>query len=83
MGYATEIRPGVALLREAMLSCHVGRIAVVSSFGADSAVLLALVADIDPSIPVLFLHTGKHFPETLAYRDRLAALLGLTYIRSI
>ena len=83
MGYATDVRPGVALLREAMLYCHVGRIAVVSSFGADSAVLLALVADIDPSLPVLFLDTGKHFAETLAYRDRLAARLGLTDIRGI
>jgi phosphoadenosine phosphosulfate reductase len=32
-------------------------------------VLLHLIASIDPSVPVLFLETGKHFPETLAYRD--------------
>ncbi|HVR90948.1 MAG TPA: phosphoadenylyl-sulfate reductase [Novosphingobium sp.] len=55
-----------------------GRIAVVSSFGAESAVLLHLIASVDPSVPVLFLETGKHFPETLAYRDELAARLGLT-----
>ena len=83
MGYAMELRPGLALLREAILHCHVGRIAVVSSFGADSALLLALVADIDPTVPVLFLETGKHFAETLAYRDRLAARLGLIDLRSI
>lgn len=55
-----------------------GRIGVVSSFGAESAVLLHLIAQIDPSVPVLFLETGKHFPETIAYRDELVAKLGLT-----
>lgn len=55
-----------------------GRIAAVSSFGAESAVLLHLIASVDPSVPVLFLDTGKHFPETLAYRDEIAARLGLT-----
>ena len=60
-----------------------GRIAVVSSFGAKSAVLLHLVATIDPTTPVLFVDTGRHFPETLDYRDRLAAHLGLRGVRSI
>ena len=55
-----------------------GRIALVSSFGAESAVLLHLVARVDPGFPVLFLETGKHFPETLAYRDLLEERLGLT-----
>jgi len=55
-----------------------GDVAVVSSFGAESSVLLHLVAQIDPATPVLFLDTGKHFPETLAYRDTLVRRLGLT-----
>jgi phosphoadenosine phosphosulfate reductase len=55
-----------------------GRIAAVSSFGAESAVLLHLIASVDPSVPVLFLDTGKHFPETLAYRDEIVVRLGLT-----
>jgi phosphoadenosine phosphosulfate reductase len=55
-----------------------GDVAVISSFGAESAVLLHLVAGIDPGLPVLFLETGKHFPETLAYRDLLVDRLGLT-----
>ena len=55
-----------------------GDVAVVSSFGAESAVLLHLIASIDPATPVLFLDTGKHFAETLAYRDTLVAQLGLT-----
>ncbi len=60
-----------------------GEVAVVSSFGAESAVLLHLVAQIDPAIPVLFLETGKHFPETLAYRDLLTRRLGLTNVRNL
>ena len=58
-------------------------IALVSSFGAESAVLLHLVARADPALPVLFLDTGKLFPETLAYRDRLVEQLGLRDVRSI
>lgn len=54
-----------------------GDLAVVSSFGAESAVLLHLIAQVDPNIPVLFLETGKHFTETLAYRDDLVERLGL------
>lgn len=60
-----------------------GRIAAVSSFGAESAVLLDLISQIDPATPVLFLDTGKHFAETLAYRDELVARLGLTDVRDI
>jgi phosphoadenosine phosphosulfate reductase len=58
-----------------------GRIAVVSSFGAESGVLLAWVAEIDPDTPVLFLQTQQHFPRTLAYRETLTAWLGLTNVR--
>lgn len=57
-----------------------GRIAAISSFGAESAVLLHLLASFDRDVPVLFLETGKHFAETLAYRDELAARLGLTNV---
>ena len=55
-----------------------GNAAIVSSFGAESAILLHLIGTIEPNIPVLFLDTGKHFPETLSYRDALVAQLGLT-----
>ncbi len=60
-----------------------GHAAIVSSFGAESAVLLALAAEVDPSLPVLFLDTHKLFPETLRYRDDLAERLGLTDVRTI
>lgn len=58
-----------------------GRLAVVSSFGAESAVLLHLVAGIDKDVPLIFLNTQKIFGETLAYRDELAERLGYTDLR--
>jgi phosphoadenosine phosphosulfate reductase len=58
----------------------IGDAAIVSSFGTESAVLLHLVSSVKPDVPVLFLDTGKHFPETLAYRDTLIAKLGLNVI---
>ncbi len=57
-----------------------GDVALVSSFGAESVVLLHLVASVAAHVPVLFLETGKHFPETLAYRDVLVQRLGLNLI---
>lgn len=63
----------------------VGRehLALVSSFGTESAALLEVMADVDPAIPVVFLDTGWLFEETLAYRDTLIATLGLRDVRSI
>ncbi|MGB8397185.1 phosphoadenylyl-sulfate reductase [Bradyrhizobium sp.] len=59
------------------------RLALVSSFGTESAALLKVMADVDPAIPVIFLDTGWLFGETLAYRDTLIATLGLRDVRSI
>ncbi|SFF95984.1 phosphoadenylylsulfate reductase (thioredoxin) [Novosphingobium sp. CF614] len=67
------------LLKESMA----GDLAIVSSFGAESAVLLHLVSRVDPAVPVLFLETGKHFPETLAYRDLLIERFGLKDLRDL
>ncbi len=60
-----------------------GRIALVSSFGAESAVLLHLLSEVDRDAPVIFLDTGRLFPETLEYRTQLAERLGLTDVRSV
>ena len=57
------------------------RIAMVSSFGAESAVLLDMVATVNPHVPVLFLDTGKLFAQTDQYRKSLVARLGLTDVR--
>lgn len=74
---------GSALLEAMIKKEFPGEIAVVSSFGAESAVLLHMVAEIDPTVPVIFLNTGKLFGETLRYRDRLQEKLGLTDLRAI
>ena len=60
-----------------------GEAALVSSFGADSIVLLHMCAEIDPAVPVVFIDTGRLFPETLAYRDRIVDALGLADVRTV
>lgn len=73
---------GLALLRAVMVEGPLaGKIALVSSFGTESVVLLDMVATIDPETPVIFLDTGKLFPETHAYREEITALLGLEDVR--
>ncbi len=69
-----------AVLREGPLK---GRTALVSSFGAESAVLLDMVATVDPTTPVIFLDTGKLFEETQDYRQELVRLLGLEDVRVV
>ena len=71
------------LLRLAIEDLFPGRVALVSSFGSESAVLLHMVSEIDKAVPVLFLDTLHLFPETLAYRDELVARLGLTNIKTL
>ncbi len=56
-------------------------LALVSSFGAESAALLHMVSQIDKSVPLIFINTQKIFGETLAYRDELAERLGFTDMR--
>jgi phosphoadenosine phosphosulfate reductase len=69
------------LLRDLLTGDQAGRIALVSSFGAESAALLHMVAQVDRDVPVIFVNTQKMFGETLAYRDELAERLGLTDLR--
>jgi len=76
-------RPAQEILAEVIRTDFAGSIGLVSSFGADSAVLLHMVAEVDPYVPVIFLNTLKHFPETLAYRDDLVARLGLCNTQTI
>jgi phosphoadenosine phosphosulfate reductase len=73
---------GLDLLRVMLTQELPRQIALVSSFGAESAVLLAMAAEIDPGAPVIFLDTGKLFGETLTYRGKLIATLGLTNVQT-
>lgn len=59
------------------------RFALVSSFGAESAVLLHLASQVSKDVPVLFLDTGKLFGETKRFRDQLTEEFGLTDVRTI
>ncbi|WP_296523755.1 phosphoadenylyl-sulfate reductase [Rhodoplanes sp.] len=70
------------IVRES-LARFAGHIALVSSFGADSAVLLHMVAAVDKAAPVLFVDTLRLFPETLAYRDRLITHLRLSNVQTV
>ncbi|MCA0320313.1 MAG: phosphoadenylyl-sulfate reductase [Proteobacteria bacterium] len=75
-------REAAALVELALGSLFAGRIALVSSFGAESAVLLHMAAEADRHVPVIFVDTGRHFRETLGYRDALVTRLGLTDVRA-
>lgn len=72
-----------AVLKRAMSDSQVGRIAMVSSFGAESVVLLHMVAMVDRTTPVLFIDTMMLFPETLQYQQDVSKRLGLTDVRVI
>ena len=72
-----------SLLKHALADVEIGEVALVSSFGAESVVLLHMVAGIDPATPVIFLDTEMLFPETLAYQRELAGTLGLTDMRVV
>lgn len=74
---------GRDLLEPLISRVYAGRIALVSSFGAESAVLLHMIAGIDRSTPVIFLNTGKLFGETLAYRETIVERFGLRDVRDI
>ena len=71
------------ILTYALKEGFVDRIAMVSSFGAESAVLLHLVSKVDNTVPVIFLDTQRHFAQTLSYRKKLAKQLGLINVRDI
>ncbi len=75
--------PADEMLRTLVAEGSLGRIAVVSSFGTESAVLLHLVAQADKAMPVIFVDTLRMFPETIDYRDTLVKHLGFTDSRTV
>ena len=81
----SELRQASAqeILRAAITREWPGGLTYVSSFGAESVVMLALIAEVDPSLPIVFIDTGMHFPQTLDYKDEVIARLGLTGVREI
>ncbi len=71
------------ILKHALDDAEIGKVALVSSFGAESVVLLHMVAQINPDTPVVFLDTEMLFPETLTYQREVAETLGLTNVQVI
>lgn len=71
------------ILRVALKREFAGEIALVSSFGAESIVLLHLAAQIDKNVPVIFIDTDRHFAQTLQYKDEVVAKLGLTNVTTV
>ncbi len=80
-----ELRQASAqdILRAAISREWPGELTYVSSFGAESVVMLSIIAEVDPSLPVIFIDTGMHFPQTLDYKDEVIDRLGLTGVREI
>ncbi len=72
-----------AVLERALTDPQVGRLAMVSSFGAESVVLLHLASIMDRNVPVLFIDTEMLFAETLAYQLELSERLHLTNVQVI
>ncbi len=73
---------GAAMIETALEACE-DRLALVSSFGTESAVLLHMTAEVDANIPIIFLDTGKLFAPTYGYQRRLTEHLGLRNVRTI
>ncbi len=71
------------VLRHALEDVQIGPVAMVSSFGAESVVLLHMIAQIDPTTPIIFLDTEMLFPETLTYQRAVSEQLGLIDMRII
>lgn len=71
------------VLRHALNDPLIGKVAMVSSFGAESVVLLHMIAQIDKATPIIFLDTEMLFPETLEYQKDVTEKLGLTDVRII
>lgn len=72
----------LGLLRTTLAEQRFGRVAAVSSFGAESAVLLHLVARVDRRTPVIFVDTRMLFAETIDYKTTLIRHLGLEDVRT-
>src|SRR5215471_14033988 len=75
----TKIDEATSLIRD-VLSQNTARACATCSFQAECMVLVDLVVAQQPDIPVLFLETGYHFPETYAYRDQMTERLRLNLV---
>lgn len=71
------------VVKHALDDVQLGNVALVSSFGAESVVLLHMAARVRKDVPVIFLDTEMLFDETLRYQREVAETLGLTDVRVV
>ncbi|HLJ51615.1 MAG TPA: phosphoadenylyl-sulfate reductase [Bryobacteraceae bacterium] len=76
----TEKTAEAKRLIQSVLAERSGKVCVTSSFQAECVVLVHLLTEQRPDIPVLFLETGYHFADTYAYRDRIVSQFGLKLV---
>jgi len=73
----------IELLFKGIIQDFSGRVALLSSFGAEAAILLYYASQVDKGFPVIFLNTQKLFDETIEYKELLVEKFGLTNVKNI
>ncbi|MCF6445364.1 phosphoadenylyl-sulfate reductase [Nereida sp. MMG025] len=73
----------LSVLERAFRDAEVGKLALVSSFGAESVVLLHMISRIDAATPVLFIDTEMLFAQTLQYQTEVADKLNLSNVQTV
>jgi phosphoadenosine phosphosulfate reductase len=72
-----EAAPPDEIVRWALEESGLDRMAIASAFQLEGTCLIHMATRIQPDVPILFLETGFHFAETLAFKERITELLGL------
>jgi len=78
-----RLNSATTVMTHALTDPRAGQLALVSSFGAESVVLLHMLSVIRRDTPVIFLDTELLFTETLVYQHELTERLGLSDVRII
>jgi phosphoadenosine phosphosulfate reductase len=71
------------IVRWAMEDTRLGKVAIASAFQAEGTCVIHMAAQVRPDIPILFLETGFHFAETLAFKQQLIGRLGLNVVELV
>lgn len=71
------------LIAEIVREAESGSVCLTSSFQTEDMVVLHMLRQHLPEVPVIFLETGYHFPELIAYRDRLVAAWDLNLVNAL
>jgi phosphoadenosine phosphosulfate reductase len=72
--------PPQDIVRWALSEPILKRVAIASAFQVEGTCLIHMAVEVRPDVPILFLETGFHFAETLAFKERLTEQLGLNVV---